>query len=153
MKNQNLIIPILLLTVAVFILPLLAKAETRKIEHTCRFGQFTKTVECYYSPNSLIGGRMRLDCICCGQCDLSDVLAFGLNITDLIFKFLGLVALVLFIYGGIRWIFSGGNPVAIKTGKAVVSGALIGMVIVLVAFLIVQTILKSLGVSNEYLLK
>jgi len=111
---------------------------------TCKSGQ---TVECYVG--GLFGGRMKPECVCCGDCTLNDALAFGLNIADLILKFLGVVALLLFIYGGIRWIFSGGNPESIRAGKAVVSGAVVGMVVILAAFLIVQTVLKTLAPGWE----
>jgi hypothetical protein len=144
---------VLVVIITTFIFPYLVKAEATKIKVECEFGRIKKTVECYYNPNSLIGGRMSVKCVCCGQCQLADALAFGLNIADLILKFLGVIALGLFIYGGILWIFSGGNPDTIKTGKAVVTGALVGMVIVLAAFLIVQTILKNLGVKSDYLLE
>lgn len=121
-----------------------SEIDQTKLKCTCCSKQ---EVECYYG--GLFGGRMSPFCICCGDCTLSDALAFGLNIADLILKYLGVAALLLFIYGGVRWIFSGGNPEAIRTGKAVVTGAVTGLAIVLAAFLVVHTVLKTVAPGWE----
>ncbi len=134
-----------LVIIVLILVPYLSGAVAIKKIVTCQFGETQKEVECYIDKNALIGGRMSEQCICCGNCQLADALAFGLNIADLILKFLGVIALVLFIYGGILWIFSGGSESNIKKGKTIITGAVIGMVVVLAAFLIVQTFLKSIG--------
>ncbi len=92
-------------------------------------------------------------CACCGDCTLTDVMRVGVNVANIILRYLGIIALVLFVIGGIMWITSGGAQEKVQRGKAMIVGAIVGMVIVLTAFLIVQAVMKSLGVKEEYLPK
>ncbi len=86
----------------------------------------------------------------CGNCTLNDVLIFVTNIGKLILQFLGVAALIAFIYGGLLWITSGGKSEQIQQGKRVLTSAVIGVVIVVFAYVIVYNIMFWLGVSKEY---
>jgi len=88
-------------------------------------------------------------CACCGDCTLYNALELGTNIAQIILKYLGVIALALFVLGGIMWLTSGGAQQKIETGKKIIVGALIGLVIVLAAFLIVQFVLKRLAPGYE----
>jgi hypothetical protein len=83
-----------------------------------------------------------------GDCDLTSGEAFFLNLIGIILKFLGVAALVAFIYGGITWISSGGSPDKVKRGKDALVGAVVGICIVLFAYIIVYTILDVLSNTN-----
>lgn len=81
----------------------------------------------------------------CTACDLlvlfQNVLKFALEIAFLIV--IGFIA-----YGGFRWIFSGGNEANIKAGQQTITNALIGLAIILCAWLIVNTVfwlVKTIG--------
>ena len=81
----------------------------------------------------------------CTTCDLlvlfQNVLKFALEIAFLI-----VVGFI--IYGGFRWIFSAGNEVNIKAGQQTITNALIGLAIILCAWLIVNTVfwlVKTIG--------
>jgi len=81
----------------------------------------------------------------CTACDLlvlfQNVLKFALEIAFLIV--IGFIA-----YGGFRWIFSGGNETNIKAGQQIMTNAIIGLVIILCAWLIVNTVfwlIKTIG--------
>jgi TRAP-type C4-dicarboxylate transport system permease small subunit len=47
-----------------------------------------------------------------------------------------MVFLVLIIYGGFRWMLSGGNEETITKAKKVISAALIGLVVILFSYVI-----------------
>ena len=85
----------------------------------------------------------------CGNCTLRDVLQLFVNIGKLILQFLGVAALVMFIYGGLLWITSGGKSEQINQGKRVLTGALIGIIIVVFAYTIVYNIMKWVGAPGK----
>lgn len=56
----------------------------------------------------------------------------------------GMIVLVVFVYGGFMWLLSAGNPEKIKKGTQAMMYALIGLFIIFSAYVIISTILKAL---------
>lgn len=52
----------------------------------------------------------------------------------------GVLAVVMVIYGGIKWVAAGGNPGLIGDAKDVITNAIIGLVIALTSFLVLRLI-------------
>lgn len=98
-------------------------------------------------------GRFITDPICafCGDCTLNNFLGIGVNISKIILKYLGIFALLMFTIGGVVWISSGGSTEKVQLGKKIITGAVVGMVIVLSSVLIVRVIGNMIGVEQEYL--
>jgi len=92
-------------------------------------------------------------CACCGDCTLENFIGLGVNIANIILKFLGVATLIFFIIGGLTWITSGGSADKVALGKKMVVGALIGMVIVLSAFTLVRFSMEKIGLKEGYLSK
>lgn len=90
-------------------------------------------------------------CACCGDCTLNNFLGLGTNLANIILKYLGVVALLLFVAGGVIWITSGGSAEKVQRGKKIISGSIIGMAIVIGAFLIIRVFTGILGVEKGYL--
>jgi hypothetical protein len=61
----------------------------------------------------------------------------------------GSFALLMFIYGGALWIFSGGSEERVTKGKEVMKWATIGMAVMFGAYLIVRTLFSGLGAISE----
>jgi len=59
-------------------------------------------------------------------------------------SFLAIAALVLVIYAGFRWLFSGGVAEVVKTAKDILIGALIGLFIILASYGIAQYVFSNL---------
>lgn len=62
----------------------------------------------------------------------------------------GIIAVVMIMYGGFRWITAGGNPSRIGAAKEIIQSAIIGLILALTSRLILQTInpeLVSLRIS------
>ncbi len=59
-----------------------------------------------------------------------------------------LVAVAFLIYGGIKWILSGGDKAAVDAARKHIVAAIIGLVIVAGAFFILNVVFTVLGVSN-----
>jgi len=74
------------------------------------------------------------------------------NITEVIDKVIdwalgigGLIAVLVLVIGGIRYIVAAGNETQIKAAKNTIIYALIGLVIIILAWVIVRTIITQLG--------
>jgi uncharacterized membrane protein YjgN (DUF898 family) len=61
----------------------------------------------------------------------------------------GIIMVILFIYGGFLWMTAGGNEERVKKATQVLSRAVIGLIITLlaysIAFFVMQQVLKSTG--------
>lgn len=69
-----------------------------------------------------------------GEADLKDTV---INILQWVLGILALVAVVMVIIGGFQWLTSAGNEEKIERAKRVISSAVIGLIIVLLAWAIV----------------
>lgn len=69
-----------------------------------------------------------------GEADLKETV---INIIQWVLGILALVAVVMIIIGGFQWLTSAGNEERIEKAKKVISSAVIGLIIVLLAWAIV----------------
>lgn len=69
---------------------------------------------------------------------------------DVAFGAAGLVAVIYLIVGGFRYITSSGNAEAIEGAKATIVNAIVGLIVILIAFLLINYILISLNVNPLY---
>ncbi len=63
-------------------------------------------------------------------------------------KYLGALALLLFVVGGIMWLTSGGNQERVAKGRKILVGTTVGIMIVLGSFAIVSKMQEYIGVST-----
>ncbi|MBI2634427.1 hypothetical protein HYW82_02010 [Candidatus Peregrinibacteria bacterium] len=73
----------------------------------------------------------------------TDARALVLQIIDYFLGFLGLIAVIMVIYGGVTYVISAGNDEAIGNAKKIIMYALIGIVVILLSFVIVHAVIKS----------
>lgn len=93
------------------------------------------------------------DCGSLGNTECEDVSIFVLtliNISRYLFSIVGALALVFFVYGGLVWITSQGNPEKLKKGLDIFVAAVLGLVIVFSAYMLVSYLATSLGVSSSF---
>ncbi len=69
-----------------------------------------------------------------GSADLESTI---INIVQWLLGFLGLIAVIFILYGGFVWMTAGGNEEKIAKAKKVISAAVIGLIVVLLAWAIV----------------
>ncbi len=69
-----------------------------------------------------------------GTADLKDSV---INIIQWILGILALVAVVMIIYGGFTWMTAAGNEDRIEKAKKIISAAVIGLIVILLAWAIV----------------
>ena len=71
------------------------------------------------------------------------------RITNTILLIVGLISVIMLVYGGLRYILSGGDSKKVTDAKNTVLYAIIGLIISLLAFTIVNFVLNSvIGVST-----
>jgi hypothetical protein len=61
------------------------------------------------------------------------------------------IAPLMFVYGGITILISGGNPGLRSKGTGIVRANIIAILIVLAAFLIINTFIKFVGIQGGYI--
>lgn len=82
--------------------------------------------------------------------DVNDVVTLMVNIGKMIFSIIGVLAFVMFVYGGFTMILAMGNPEKFKKGTSILVAALVGLLIAFSAYLLIDFILDSLGVSANF---
>lgn len=93
-------------------------------------------------------------CQSAGTCTLDDVMQVFVNISNFVLGITGTLTLALFVYGGLRWLTSQGNPDGIKAGRKAMIGSVIGLLIVFGAFTgitVVTSILRGGTIGQENL--
>lgn len=66
------------------------------------------------------------------------------RIIETVLGFLGLIALILFIVGGFKWMTSGGNEENVSEAKKLMSAAIVGLLIIFIAFAATRFIISKL---------
>jgi amino acid transporter len=64
--------------------------------------------------------------------------------------FAGAVAVLFLIIGGFRYVVSAGNADQVEGAKKTILYAIVGLIIIFVAFVLVQLIQNWLGVTNQF---
>jgi hypothetical protein len=82
--------------------------------------------------------------------DVNDVVTLMVNIGKMIFSLIGVLAFVMFVYGGFTMILAFGNPEKFKKGTSILVAALVGLLIAFSAYLLIDFVLDSLGVSANF---
>jgi len=74
--------------------------------------------------------------------DLSSVI---LNIINYVLAIVGVIALAYLIYGGFRYITSGGNEDSVTAAKDIIINAVIGIVVIGVSAALVNFVVRAVG--------
>jgi len=77
-----------------------------------------------------------------GEAGMEEIIG---TIIQIVLSLLGLVAVVLIIAGGFQWMTSGGNEEKIKSAKKLMGSALVGLIIVILAYSIATFIISRLA--------
>jgi len=75
--------------------------------------------------------------------------ALILRIVDFFLLFLGLIAVIMIIYGGVTYVTAAGNEEKVGKAKKIIMYAIIGIVIVLISFALVNTVIRGAGQGTE----
>lgn len=74
----------------------------------------------------------------------TDLTAYVQSIINILIAVIGIVAVIMLIVGGFRYVFSQGNEKAVQGAKDTILYAIIGIVVAILSFAIVNFVLKGL---------
>lgn len=83
------------------------------------------------------------------DCSACHVVQLGNNLIVLLVQLLSLAAIIMIVIAGFRLVMSGGNSEAWESAKKNFTNIIIGIILVMSAWLIVDTIMKALVVGND----
>lgn len=89
------------------------------------------------------------ECVGCGECSQCDILKVIQNIVQFILKIAGPLAILAIILGGFLYVTSGGSEERAQMAKKAITAAIIGFVIVLVAWVLVNFIIQTLTGGSQ----
>ncbi|MFA6194574.1 MAG: hypothetical protein WC719_02395 [Patescibacteria group bacterium] len=87
------------------------------------------------------------DATYCGNYEINDFIVLAINASKWILGMVGSLTLVMFIYGGVLFLISGGGSEKISQAKKIIVAAIIGLIIVFSSYLIIQFVLGSMGLT------
>lgn len=94
------------------------------------------------------------------MCDLNDLTkpaslacipVFLGNIINIAAILAGVATVFFIVWGGVRFITSGGDPVKVEGAKKTITYAIVGFVIILLSFVIIKVFSSVSGVECRYL--
>jgi hypothetical protein len=71
------------------------------------------------------------------------------RIINLALTFLGLIAVILILWGGFKWMTAGGNDESVEAAKKIIIAAVIGLAIILSAYAIANFFITNIKSSVE----
>ena len=73
----------------------------------------------------------------------ADLKSTVINITNGVLGLLGIIAVIMVLIGGFQWMTAAGNQEKVEKAKKVISAAIVGLIIILLAWAIVNFVLKT----------
>jgi TRAP-type C4-dicarboxylate transport system permease small subunit len=80
-----------------------------------------------------------------GTTDIRDVI---INLVNVLLGFLGIIAVIIIIWGGFRWLTAGGNEESVATARSIITSGIIGLGIIIASFAIARFLILSLSQST-----
>ena len=75
-----------------------------------------------------------------------------MNIINVLLGFIGILAIVIILWGGFRWLTSGGNEEKVAEAKKVITAGIIGLIIIFAAYalatFVIQQLMNATGVAQ-----
>ncbi len=71
------------------------------------------------------------------------------NVIKTILGLSGVAALLMFVYGGVQWIISGGEPKKVEKGKETLKWAALGLVFIFISYTLLYTLLTALSTATS----
>ncbi len=73
-----------------------------------------------------------------GDCSLNTFIVLGIRLSDIILGVVGSLTLLMFVYGGVTLLLSGGNSETVSKGKSIILGSVVGLCIVFGSYTIIK---------------
>ena len=70
------------------------------------------------------------------------------RVINYLFGALGIVFLIVLLFGGLRWMTAGGSEEKVKQGKEFVIGGVNGLIVIFLAYAFIYTVLQALKAAT-----
>lgn len=94
---------------------------------------------------SPVGGPVKLCNPLGSGADKTDIPKFLGTVINYAMGIIGSLALVMFIYGGLTWMLSGGNQEQVTKGKNTVIWAALGIALIFTSYALVKFVITAIG--------
>ena len=74
----------------------------------------------------------------------NDIREGVMNVVNVLLGFLGIIAIIIILWGGFRWMTAGGNEEKVGEAKKIISAGIIGLVIIFTAYAIATFVISQL---------
>jgi len=102
----------------------------------------TKVNPCDFTTT---GGGSNFSALC--KLDSTKIGSVISSVVTIVLIAAAIIALFFLIYGGIRWITSGGDKAKVESARNTIIAAIIGLIVSLLAFFIITIVLGLFGLS------
>jgi hypothetical protein len=93
---------------------------------------------------ALTGGDLGLDYGTYTGLGTKDLREGIMTVIQVLLGFLGVIAIVIILWGGFRWMTAGGNEEKVGEAKKIITAGIIGMVIIFCAYMIAAFVINQL---------
>ncbi len=97
----------------------------------------------YYNTNNEICKQY------CGDYQLDDFVSLLIRGAQILLSVVGSLVLLMLVYGGVMFLISAGNRETVDKAKKIITGSIIGLLIVFLSYTIVGFTAKALGVQSN----
>jgi len=73
-----------------------------------------------------------------------DIRTGVMSIVNVLLGFLGIIAIIIILWGGFRWMTAGGNEEKVGEAKQIITAGIIGLVIIFIAYALATFIITQL---------
>lgn len=70
-----------------------------------------------------------------------------MGVVNVLLGFLGVIAVIIVLWGGFRWMTAGGNEDKVGEAKKIITSGIIGLVIIFISFAIVTFVINQLSAN------
>lgn len=112
----------------------------------------TSTAECLAKGNverGVFTKNLSPNCVGCGDCGQCDIIMVAKNIITFILEIAGPLAILAIIFAGFLYITSGGVPERTELAKGAITAAIVGFVIILIAWVGINFVVQLLTGGSQ----
>lgn len=96
------------------------------------------------SPDNMLWGGYEDDIQVASGLGNTDPREMAGSVVNIVLGFLGVIAVLIILLGGFKWMTAGGNEDGIGEAKQMISAGVVGLVVILAAFGIAQFVINAL---------
>jgi len=130
------------LTLVLLITPSISSAAY--VSDICPGDPYSTTTTCAKEYVGFFMQGITNACGNAGNCSLTDIMVVVANIGNFVLRIIGAIVLFMYVLGGFWYLVSHGDSKLIEKGKTALKISTTGLIIVMVAYLGVQTLVKFL---------